>query len=107
MSLQFGYAKMKSFEDFVRFVTVSTIPFIQYVELAGKHVYFIQILGFGGGRMVYYYEREKKVEEKYVVVNRFRDQLSFSNTFSSDGHSAFIPILELERTNIFPDYPPK
>lgn len=107
MSQLINYAKMKSFDDFVRFIIVSSIPFIQYIELNGKHVYFIQIISLGGGKMIYFFERDKKIEEKYVVFNRFRDQVTFSNSFGSDGQSAYIPILELQETNIFPEYPLK
>jgi len=106
MSQQLNYAKMKSFDDLMRFIIFSSIPLVQYVELNGRHIYFIQIMGFSAGRTIYYFERDKKIEEKYVVFNRFRDQVSFSNSFGSDGQSAYIPILELEKTNIFSEYPP-
>ncbi len=107
MDDQLIYAKMKTFDDFVRFVGMSPTPFVQYVEIEGKHVYFVALLGFGGGKMVYYFEREKKIDEKYIIFNRFRDQVAFSNNFSSDGQSTYIPILELEKTNVFSEYPPK
>ena len=106
MSQQINYAKIKSFDDLVRFIGMSPTPFVQHVELNSKHVYFLQILSLGG-KMIYYVELEKKIEGKYVVFNRFRDQVTFSNTFGSDGQSTYIPILELEKTNIFPEYPPK
>jgi len=104
---QLNYAKMKTFDDFIRFVGMSPTPFVQYVEIEGKHVYFVQFMGFGGAKMIYFYEREKKIIEKYIVFNRFRDQVTFSNNFGSDGQSTYIPILELEKTNIFSEYPPK
>ena len=107
MAEQLNYAKMKTFDDFIRFVGISSTPFVQYVEMDGRHVYFVQFMGFGGGKMVYFYEREKKIVEKYIVFNRFRDQVTFSNNFGSDGQSTYIPILELEKTNIFSEYPPK
>ena len=107
MSQQLSYAKLKKFDDLVRFIVVSSIPFVQYVELNGKHVYFIQIMGFGAGKIIYYFEHNKRIEEKYIVFNRFRDQITFSNTFGSDGQSSSIPILELEKTNIFSEYPPE
>lgn len=108
MAQQLNYAKLKSFDDLIRFVGMSPTPFVQHIAIEGKHVYFVQIMGFGGGRMIYYFERNEKIEEKYIVFNRFRDQVtSFSNTFGSDGQSTYIPILELEKTNIFPEYPPK
>ena len=99
------YIQFKAFNDFVRFVTLSPTPFIQHLKVNSRDVYFVQI-GFREP-VLYYVERESEIAEKYVVYNRFRDIISFSNKFESDGQSIFVPILEVERTNIFPDYPPK
>jgi len=100
------YIQFKDFSDLVRFITFSPTPFIQYVRVNGHNVYFIQIMGLGE-RMLYYVELDRKIEEKYVVYNRFRDSVSFSSKIESDGQSVCVPILEVERTNIFQEYPPK
>jgi len=100
------YIQFKSFDDFIRLITFSPAPFIEHVELDGHNVYFFQISGFGE-RVLYYMELDKKIEEKYVVYNRFRDSVSFNSKLGSDGQSIHIPILEVARTNIFPEYPPK
>ncbi len=105
MNSDLSYAKLKTFNDLVKFVGMSSSPFLFYVELAGKHVYFVQIMSFGGGRMIYYAELEERISEKYVVFNRFRGEISFSDQFSSSGQSAHIPIFELEKTNLFTDFP--
>ena len=105
MNSDLSYAKLKTFNDLVKFVGMSSSPFLFYVELAGKHVYFVQIMSFGGGRMIYYLELEERISEKYVVFNRFRGEISFSDQFSSSGQSAHIPIFELEKTNLFTDFP--
>jgi len=105
MNSDLSYAKLKTFNDLVKFVGMSSSPFLFYVELAGKHVYFVQIMSFGGGRMIYYVELEERISEKYVVFNRFRGEISFSDQFSSSGQSAHIPIFELEKTNLFTDFP--
>ncbi len=100
------YIQFKSFEDFIRLVTFSPAPFIDHAEMDSHNVYFFQILGFGE-RILYYAELDKKIEEKYVVYNRFKDSVSFSSKLGSDGQSVYIPILEVARTNIFTEYPPK
>ena len=82
------------------------MPFIHYIKLNNHNVYFVSISGLGE-RMLYYVELDNQIEEKYIVYNRFRDTISFKNTFESDGQSVSIPILEVERTNAFQDYPPK
>lgn len=104
MNEHLSYAKLKAFNDLVRFVGLSPTPFLFHIELEGKHLYFIQITSFGGGRMIYYSELEERIEEKYVVFNRFRDEISFSDQFSSGGQSAHIPIFELEKTNLFKEH---
>jgi hypothetical protein len=107
MNRDLSYAKLKAFNDLVRFVGMSSSPFLFHVELEGKHVYFIQIMSFGGGRMIYYAELEERISEKYIVFNRFRGEISFSDQFSSSGQSAHIPIFELDKTNLFTTYPPE
>ena len=107
MNRDLSYAKLKAFNDLVRFVGMSSSPFLFHVKLEEKHVYFVQIMSFGGGRMIYYAELDERISEKYVVFNRFRGESSFSDQFNSGGQSAHIPIFELEKTNLFTEYPPE
>ena len=100
------YIQFKNLNDFVRFITISPTPFIQYINLNGHNLYFVQIAGLGE-RMLYYVELDKAIEAKYVVYNRFRDTVSFSNKLESDGQSVSVPILEILNTNVFTEYPPK
>ncbi len=83
------------------------MPFLHHIVINDKNLYFIQAMGFGGGRTVYFVEREERVKKRYIVFNRFRDEVSFSDKLISDGKSACIKILELKKTNIFPKYPLK
>ena len=66
MPERLSYAKLKAFNDLVRFVGMSPTPFLFHVQLEEKHLYFIQITSFGGGRMIYYTELEELIQEKYV-----------------------------------------
>lgn len=100
------YIQYKNLIDFIRLITLSPTPFINYIKLNGHEVFFIQIVGLGE-RVLYYIELDEKLDEKYIVYNRFRGTLSFSNKLESDGQSVSIPILEVERTNVFLEYPPK
>ena len=100
------YLKFKNLIDFIRFITFSPAPFTHYINLDGHNIYFIQIAGLGE-RILYYVELDDKIEENYIIYNRFRDTLSFSSKLESDGQSVSIPILEVSKTNIFLDYPPK
>jgi len=100
------YIQLKNFDDFVRLITLSPTPFIEYVNLDNHNLYFIQIVGISES-VLYYVELDKKIEEKYVLYNRFRDTISFSTKIESDGQNICVPILEVLRTNAFPEYPPK
>jgi hypothetical protein len=101
MSQKPVYVQFKNMEDLVRFVAFSPTPFIQHIEIKEKHIYFIHALSLGGS-VIYFVELNEKINKRYVVFNRFRDEISFSDQLGSDGQSAYIPILELEKTNIFP-----
>lgn len=98
------YIQFKAFNDFIRFVTLSPTPFVQHIQLDGHDVYFVHI-GFRE-QMLYYVELDQPIAEKYVIYNRFRDVVSFSDKLESDGQSVIVPILKIERTNVFNDYPP-
>lgn len=100
------YIQFKKFDDFIRFVTLSPTPFIQYINLNSHNVYFVQLAGFGE-HMLYYVELDKEIEAKYVIYNRFRDVVSFSSKIESDGQSVSVPILEILKTNAFKEYPLK
>lgn len=99
------FAKFKSLDDLVRFITFSPSPFIHHIEMKGKHVYFVQLLAFMRSPMIYFVELDERVEGKYLVFNRFRDEVSVSNHFGSDGQTTYIPILDLENTNVFTEHP--
>jgi len=101
-----NFAQFKSFKDFIGFVVSSQIPFIHHATLNGREVYFVQLIGVAE-RVVYFVEMEQAVKERYVVFNRFKDQVTFANRVETDPQSITLPILEIERTNVFPEYPPK
>jgi len=100
-----NFVKFKTFEDFVKFVAVSQIPFIHHTTIKDKAVYFVHIGLIEG--MVYYVEQEEPIKEKYVLYNRFRDQISFSDKLETDPQKATLPILEIESTSIFSEDPAK
>lgn len=99
------FARFKSLDDLVRLVAFSPSPFVHHIEMKGKHVYFVQLLAFTRTPMIYFVERDEKVEGRYLVFNRFRDEVTVSNRFGSDGQTTYVPILDLEKTNVFTEYP--
>jgi hypothetical protein len=96
-------AKFKTFDDFVRFVANSQIPFIFHATVKGKAVYFVHVLLVEG--MVYYFEQEGPIKDRYVVYNRFRDQVSFTDKLELDPQKVTLAILEVEATSVFPEQP--
>jgi len=99
-----SYIQFKNFNDFIRFVTFSPTPFVQHIKLNSHNVYFVQIQGLGE-RILYYVESDKEIQEKYIIYNRFRDTISYSDKIESDGQSTCVPILEVEKTNVFQEHP--
>jgi hypothetical protein len=94
-----NFVKFKTFDDLVRFVASSQIPFINHATVRGKAVYFVHVLLIEG--MVYYFEQEGPIKDRYVVYNRFRDQVSFTDRLEVDTQKVTLPILEIEATSVF------
>ncbi len=104
--IRLNYAEFKSFRDLLSFVVSSQIPFIHHISFDGREVYFIQLIGMVE-RVVYYVEMDEAIKERYVCFNRFKDQITFTNRIETDPQSITLPILEIERTNVFTKYPPE
>jgi len=100
-----NFIKFKTFDDFIKFVAVSQIPFIHHTSIKEKAVYFVQIVLLEA--IVYYVELDQAIKEKYVIYNRFKDQVNTSDKLEMDPQKATLPILEVEATNLFREYPPK
>ncbi len=97
------YIQFKNFEDLVRLVASSPTPFIQHFKFKDKHAYFVQSILSFIRPLMYVYKDQKSFEKKYVVYNRFKDSVSFSDILGSDGQSVYITILNIENTNLL-DY---
>ena len=72
-------------------------------EVFHRYQYLVLIMAVGAAVRLLAGE----IKDKYIVYNRFRDTISFSSKKESNGQNVSIPILEIERTNIFEKYPPK
>lgn len=99
------YIQFSRLDDLVKLVALSPGSFIQHVAVEGKHIYFIQSLMMTSKPMVYIFRSKEKIEKNYVVYNRFSDEITFSAQPGQDGQSIYIPILEVERTNILKQLP--
>ncbi|RLI24995.1 MAG: hypothetical protein DRO52_04720 [Candidatus Hecatellales archaeon] len=100
MPEEFFHVRFSSLEDMVRLVALSPTPFLQHAEVGGKHVYFFHSTSLLGRPVIYYTVTSEKLEKKYVVYNKFRDTISFSEKLEANGQSIYIPILEVESTNL-------
>jgi hypothetical protein len=96
----FFHVKFSGLDDMVRLVALSPTPFLQHAEVNGKHVYFFHAALLIGKPVIYYTILEERVEKRYIVYNKFRDTISFSDKLEADGQSIYIPILEVESTNL-------
>lgn len=106
MPEQLTHVQLREFEDLIRLVSLSPAPFIEHLIVDGKNVYFIHTGGLFGPPMIYYVERGAKIDKKYVVFNRYKDEVSFSDSLGTDPQAVYIPVLEIERTSLFSKYPP-
>jgi len=101
LSQELGYIQLKRFEDLIRLVSLSSTPVLQHIKLEnGKHVYFIQTSLMVGRPLIYFYEGSEEVKGRYIIYNRFKDEITFSDKASSDAQSVPILILEVEKTNV-------
>lgn len=94
-----NFAKFKTFDDLVKFVASSQIPFIFVTSVQGKYLYFVHLLLIES--LVYYVEMEAPIKERYVVYNRFKDQVTFSDKLEVDPQKATLPILAVESASVF------
>ena len=101
------YVAFSNFEDLIKFVAYSPTPFIQHVEVEGKHVYFVHSTLLAGRPIVYYVCLDSKLEKKYVIYNKFNDVISYSDKLETGGQSVTIPILEINDTNLLKFLPLK
>lgn len=104
METIFKFSQFAQFEDLVRLVTGSPVPFLQYIEMDEKHIYFIYLPSFGREPMVYFAQMGEPIGKKYVIYNRFQDSISFSDKLLAAGQTISIPILKIARTNIFENF---
>ena len=98
-----NFAKFKTFDDLVRFVATSQIPFIFTMIINGKYLYFVHIMLVES--LVYYAEMDVPIKERYVVYNRFKDQVVFSDKLEIDPQKSFLPILAIESASVFSNLP--
>lgn len=95
------YVQLKRIEDLVRLAALSITPMVQHITLENKHVYFIQSVPLLGRPIVYFFEGKEKIDKNFIIYNRFNDGITYSDKLSTDGQSVSIPIIEIEKTNLF------
>jgi hypothetical protein len=99
------YVQLKRIEDLVRLAALSITPMVQHITLEGEHVYFVQSVPLLGRPVVYFLKERKKIDKNFIIYNRFNDEITYSDKLSTDGQSVSIPIIEIEKTNLFEKLP--
>jgi len=93
--------QLKSLRDLVMLVASShSMNVIQHVEISGRPLYFI-IGGTLSETFLYYVREEKAVQGKFVVYNTFTGEISFSEKMKTEPNLSSIPLVEIERQEIF------
>ncbi|MEM3736953.1 MAG: hypothetical protein QXJ75_02515 [Candidatus Bathyarchaeia archaeon] len=97
-----NYVQLKRLEDLVHLVASSPSPHLLYMDIEGKPTYFVQTIAIFGPSTLYYVKTEDKIPRKYIVFNRYQDKITYSDQLGTDPQAVYIPILHVEKTNIFP-----
>ncbi len=93
--------KLKSIVDLVHVLNVSQLAIIHHIVVDSKHIYFIPTPCLGDSGVIYYYESEEPFNGRYIIFNKFTGEVGFSNNISGDSRLTYIPIVEVEKQNLF------
>ncbi|RLG91192.1 MAG: hypothetical protein DRO36_04725 [Candidatus Hecatellales archaeon] len=102
MTKKLIYIRLRRMEDLIRLAALSITPMVQHLALKeDKHIYFVQSTPLLGRPVVYLFEGKENIEKNFIIYNRFNDEIIYSDKLSTDGQSVSIPIIQIEKTNLF------
>lgn len=107
-SKNYTYFKYKLLEDMLKVILYSSqspiglIPMLYYISKRNEDILFIQTGNLGGGT-IHYFVLTEKIPKKFIQLRRLTGEFSFVDNVGIDTLSIYIPILELENSNL--DFP--
>ncbi|CUR51791.1 conserved protein of unknown function [Nitrosotalea devaniterrae] len=102
---QITYLKYKEYGDLLKVILYSSqsvlgaVPLVYHVNANGQNVIFIQT-GAIGGNVIHYLTSNGPPTKKFIELKRLTGDYTFVEKIGTDGMSLYIPILELEKSNL-------
>ena len=102
---QVTYLKYKEYGDLLKVILYSSqsvlgaVPLIYHQNYNGQNIIFIQT-GTVGGNVIHYLVTSSAPVKKFIELKRLTGDFHFVDKIGTDGMSLYIPILELEKSNL-------
>ncbi|MGB9123923.1 MAG: hypothetical protein WA833_07870 [Nitrosotalea sp.] len=102
---QTTYLKYKEYGDLLKVILYSSqsvlgaVPLIYHVNHNNQNIIFIQT-GAIGGNVIHYLVSNGPPTKKLIELKRLTGDFHFVDKIGTDGMSLYIPILELEKSNL-------
>src|SRR5574337_1829449 len=102
---QTTYLKYKEYGDLLKVILYSSqsvlgaVPLIYHLNTNGQNIIFIQT-GSIGGNVIHYLISNGPPAKKFIELKRLTGDYAFVEKIGTDGMSLYIPLLELEESNL-------
>lgn len=102
---QITYLKYKEYGDLLKVILYSSqsvlgaVPLIYHLNVNNQNIIFIQT-GAIGGNVIHYLVSNGPPAKKFIELKRLTGDYTFVEKIGTDGMSLYIPILELEKSNL-------
>lgn len=99
------YLKYKEYGDLLKVILYSSqsvlgaVPLIYHLNHNNQNIIFIQT-GAIGGNVIHYLVSDGPPTKKLIELKRLTGDFHFVDKIGTDGMSLYIPILELEKSNL-------
>ncbi|MDC8451531.1 MAG: hypothetical protein LV477_01325 [Candidatus Nitrosotalea sp.] len=99
------YLKYKEYGDLLKVILYSSqsvlgaVPLIYHLNVNNQNIIFIQT-GTIGGNVIHYLISNGPPAKKFIELKRLTGDYAFVEKIGTDGMSLYIPILELEKSNL-------
>ena len=81
---------------------LGNIPMLYHIIYNSQHILFLQTAGaVGAGAVTIHYIMDgEKPNKKFIELNRLSGEFSYVDKIGSDSMSLYVPVLELEASNL-------
>lgn len=98
------YFKYRNLEDLLKIMIyalqspIGLLPMFYYTFYENKHIFFIQT-GSQNSITLHYISKDDKPEEKFIQLNKFTGEFTFTKIIGDNALSIYIPIIETTNTH--------